>query len=290
MKRLRILIVAFALVVFGVYAVYRVREAMTSDYVAPVITADSNVIEVSVNATDEELLTGLTASDNLDGDVTSSLVLASKSKFIMKGVRRISYAAFDKNNNVGTYMRELSYTDYISPRFSINQPLVSVKGNSNENFLDNITAYDCLDGDITKQIMITYGEQRAYSDSITAQKVNLQVTNSAGDTSTLEVEFSLEDYNTYSQQAPSLSNYVIYTEKGARPDYASLLNGVWSGGNTRSFESSDFDPAFDVSINDSAVDYNMQGIYRVTYQLSRLLRDATREELGTAVLYVVVEG
>ena len=289
MKRLRVLLVIFAIAVFAVYGVYLVRDKMTSDYVAPVITADSDAILASVQTSDQELLSGLSATDNLDGDVTGSLMLVSKSKFVQDGTRYVNYAAFDNNKNVGTYTRTLTYTDYVSPRFSISQPLRFLVGGSNQDYLRNITAHDCLDGDITKQIMITYGAHGAISNTIMGQTVNLQVTNSAGDTATLELVFTEEDYNSFYQQSPSLSEYLVYVRPGERPDYRALLNGIWSGNNTRSFSDSEFNLYEDVWIDDSRVDYNTAGVYQVTYTLSRLRGDEVRETLGTAVLNVVVE-
>ena len=75
MKRLRIVIFLFSLGVFAVFAFNSVQEKMTSDYVPPVIQAEYDAIQSSVAVTDQELLTGMTASDNLDGDVTDSLVV-----------------------------------------------------------------------------------------------------------------------------------------------------------------------------------------------------------------------
>ena len=108
MKRLRILILAFFVVVFLVFLVNRIHEYVTSDYTAPVIEAEQDSLNVSVNATEQDLLQGMTASDNLDGDVTDTLVVVSKSKFISPGTLRVNYAAFDQNNNVGSYSRMVS--------------------------------------------------------------------------------------------------------------------------------------------------------------------------------------
>lgn len=290
MKRLRIVIILFSAVVFVVYGINRTREAMTSDFVSPVIHAEYDAVQSSVAVTDEELLTGMTATDNLDGDVTDSLVVVSKSKFILRGTRRIGYAAFDKNNNVGTYERMLTYTDYVSPHFALEQPLRFLEGNSNVDYLKFVTAHDCLDGDITKQIMITFGDSRKISDTVKSQTVDLQVTNSAGDTATLELEALTEDYNTYYQQAPALSGYLVYTTVGQPLTFSSYVSGVWSGGNVRNFNDSGYDPNSDVSINADAVNYNTPGIYPVRYQLSRVRNDGTREYLGVNTLYVIVEG
>ena len=290
MKRLRLLILLFSVVVFVIFGVYQVREAMTSDYVAPVIHAEYDTIRASVAVTDQELLTGMTASDNLDGDVSDSLFVVSKSKFIIRGTRRISYAAFDKNNNVGTYTRMLTYTDYVSPHFSLRQPLHFLAGSTNIDYLKNVRAYDCLDGDITGQVRVTFGDSVSVSDFVTSRTMNLQVTNSVGETATLELNALLEDYDTYYQQAPALTEYLIYSDVGTKPSYSSLLYGVLSGDRTKEFDDTSFDPNTDVSINDSGVDYYTPGVYTVDYRLSRLLKDGSRESLGTTKLIVVVEG
>ena len=216
-KTFRTLITVFFLCVFTVFAIYRVRLYLASDSKAPVITADTDTIEASVSVTDEELLAGMRAEDNMDGDVTGSLVVASKSKFIKKGTLNVNYAAFDKNNNVGVYTRELTYVDYESPKFQITQPLRILTGDTRANLLEHITATDCLNGNITSQIMYTLGERTMTGDRASIQTMNLQVTNSAGDTATLELELDYDDFNTYYTPAPQLSDYVIYTKIGEVP-------------------------------------------------------------------------
>ena len=288
MRRLRLLILAFFAVVFIIFSFTRLREYIVSDYTSPVIQAETDSIEVSVNAEDAELLAGMTATDNLDGDVTNTLVVVSKTKFISKGKLRVNYAAFDKNNNVGVAARNVTYTDYYSPRFSMSQPLRFVSGNSTYNYLKYVTASDCLDGNITQQIKITFGDTESTSNSSSRQKVNIQVTNSAGDTSTLELWAIFEDYNSYSVPAPALSNYIVYVKQGERPDYSSYVKGVWTAGSTRKFEETRGYQASDVSVNDSGVNYNVPGVYSATYQLSRQ-DDTGRTPLGTATMIVVVE-
>ncbi len=290
MRRLRILITLFALAVFAVFGFNRVREYITSDYVSPVISADQDQILASVSVTDEELLTGMSARDNLDGDVSDSLFVVSKSKFISTGTRRVSYAAFDKNNNVGVYSRELTYTDYVSPRFRLLQPLCFMEGNSNNDYLKNVMAYDCLDGNLTSQVRFTLGDTSGISDTISRRVMDLQVTNSAGDTSSLELYVTIKDYNSYYLQAPALTEYLVYTKAGEKPNYSALLDGVISGDRTRNFSDTSFDPTTDISISDSEVNYSVPGVYYASYQLSRELRDGTREALGKTDLVVVVEG
>ena len=289
MRKLRIMILIFFIAVLGIFVVTRVREELTADSSAPVITADTDAITVSVTATDEDLLAGMTASDNLDGDVTDTLMVVSKSKFISKGTLRVHYAAFDNNNNVGVYTRDVTYSDYHSPRYSISQPLCFLNGNSNDDYLQYITADDCLDGNITPQIRITYGETEAVDDSVSVQSANLMVTNSAGDNAVLSIRIIHEDYSAYNVQAPALTNYVLYTTVGNRLNLRENVEGVWATGRVTLFRDSKFNINTDVTIDDSGVYYSVPGIYTVYYQLSQLDRSGVRVQLGTAELIVIVE-
>ena len=293
MRRLRLLLLVFFLVVFAAFMFSSIREYLTSDFEAPVISADSEVMNLSVEAIDAALLSGMTAEDNLDGDVTDTLVVVSKSKFIAKATRNVSYAAFDKSNNVGTFVRKLVYTDYHSPRFVLTEPLRFVAGNSSYDYLRHMRAVDCLDGNLSSQIKITMGNTETASESTSTQPIHVIVTNSAGDTSSLSLKATFEDYETYSQAAPALSNYIIYLEVGEKPNYRSYLEGIWTAGNTRKFSELRFDPDEDVEIDDSAVDYRTPGVYTVTYKLTRGTPmgdgEIYRTEFGTASLIVIVE-
>lgn len=293
MRRLRLLLLVFFLVVFAVFMFSSIREYLTSDFEAPVISADSDVMNLSVEAIDAALLRGMTAVDNLDGDVTNSLVVVSQSKFIAKATRNISYAAFDKSNNVGTYVRKLVYTDYHSPRFVLTEPLRFVAGNSSYDYLRHMRAVDCLDGNLSSQIKITMGSTETASESTSTQPIHVIVTNSAGDTSSLSLTATFEDYETYSKASPALSEYIIYLEIGEKPNYRSYLEGIWTAGNTRKFSELRFDPDEDVEIDDSAVDYRTPGVYTVTYKLTRGTPmgdgEIYRTEFGTASLIVIVE-
>ena len=73
MRRVRVLLLLFFLVVFAIFMFSSIRDYLTSDYEAPVITAEEEVVYLSVNDdNDQALLVGMTAADNLDGDVTDS--------------------------------------------------------------------------------------------------------------------------------------------------------------------------------------------------------------------------
>ncbi len=297
MKRLRILILIFFFAVAAFYGAYYLIDKLTTDKIAPVIKADSDAIEVTIDATEADLLAGMSATDNVDGDVTDMLVVTSKSKFIRKGTLRVNYAAFDQSRNVKTYSREVTYTDYVSPQFSLKAPLRFASSSSNHDYLANIKAYDCLDGDISKKIRISYGDTVAVSDTVTEQTIDIIVTNSYGDSTSLQLTASLEDFATYNRLCPALSEYLIYTKTGVMPDFRSLIIGVWANGKTTEFSSGDTNfTEQNVSVyniqnsgayntDEHALNINVPGVYYVKYSLANELGEA----LGTTTLIVIVE-
>lgn len=284
MKKLRIAILVFFLAVAAVFTYTLVKRRMTVDYDAPTITAEEDVLHVSVNSPEEELLRGMTARDNNDGDVTNTLVVTSKSKFFSKGRLHVNYAAFDNNKNVGTASREVVYEDYVSPRFHLYEPLRYASGTSGNDYLENIVAEDCLDGNITQQIKISFGNTSVVSSEATKQRINIQVTNSGGDTSVLELTVSMEDYLLFSQPAPALKDYVAYIPQGGDMNFRSLIVGIWSAGAVRSFGDTKYNST-NITVNENGLDRNTPGVYKVIYQLNGL----EGEELGQAELIVVVE-
>lgn len=294
MRKLRILLLIFFLIVFSIFMATTIHEYMTSDYETPEITAETDVLNISVNAKEEDLLAGMTAMDNLDGDVTDSLVVVSQSKFVAKNTRNVYYAAFDESNNVGTYTRKVIYTDYHSPRFILTEPLRYVAGNSSYDYFRYLRAIDCLDGNITSQVKINQGDLNISSESVSNRKLYLQVTNSAGDTVTLELTATFEDYETYSKASPALTDYIIYVGKGEKPNFRSYLDGIWTAGNHRTFADLGFDPETDVTIIDNRVNYNVPGVYTVTYRLTKSSPNGNggtfRTDFGSTTLFVVVEG
>lgn len=148
MRRLRITIVILFVLSGIAFIGYNIANRILSDHTPPVITSDSDTISVSVAAEDSELLAGLTATDNKDGDITDSIRISSMSNFTEPGKRTISYAVFDSSNQAATLTRNLEYTDYVSPKIHQTQPLrFSLNEMDDANLAENMTAEDCIDGD-----------------------------------------------------------------------------------------------------------------------------------------------
>lgn len=188
------------------------REAKINDTVAPVLYCESDTITASVEITEEELLQGVTATDNIDGDVSDSIVVQSISDFIRDNERIITYAAIDSHMNVGRIERTLVYTDYEAPTFSLSKPLSYVVG-SRVNVLANIRANSVVDGDITKKIR--YGLDTII-DNLTpgVYPVEFRVTDSCGKTSYLNTEVEIYD-TSYSGIDVTLKKYIVYVKKNS---------------------------------------------------------------------------
>lgn len=105
-------LLTFALVV-GCAALFAVSAILTmaEDKKAPVITIEDKDREITYRDGDDyaELLDGVTAKDNRDGDVTDQIFVDSITA-VSDGTRAIvRYAVIDKSNNVGIKTRVIDY-------------------------------------------------------------------------------------------------------------------------------------------------------------------------------------
>lgn len=266
MKFVRWLTVLLFAVTTVYFTFYTMKDKAETDTVPPVISCTSDMLEVSINAGDTVLLEGMKAEDNRDGDVTDSLVVVSKSKFMETGKRRVNYAAFDSYGNVATCSRVIKYTDYVSPRFSLSEPLRFCVDTWSYSPLDSISAEDCIDGDISGLIKYKYeGDGLYYGDS-GKTGVTFQVTNSAGDTVQLPVYIEVLREEEYTKEYPELTEYLVYT-------------GLYQKLNPREYLADGLFAAVNVTIDDR-VDYTTPGVYEIVYSLTGQ---------GSVTLYVVVE-
>lgn len=289
MRRVKVTVCLLFVISCILFAVYMLKTRVAEDRQPPVITCEEEEISLSVKAEQSELLKGVTAKDNEDGDLTKSIRISGMSHFIEKGKRTVTYAVFDNSNLAATVQRTIVYTDYESPKIRVTKPLrFSAKGMNTSKIVGNMTASDCLDGDLTNQIYATW-EEDVYSFEPGTYTVTLQVSNSAGDVCAVPVEVVvLESVDDTENQKnyPVLADYVLYTTVGQEVDLYSNLTGVTSGGKELSF----VDDAGSLSVSQSNigiqshVDYSTPGTYPVEYVY-------TNKEGNTAVtkLFVVVE-
>lgn len=263
-------VVSLALFLFCIF----VREG-GQDQSGPEIQMDQQEIQASITADGATLLQGVTATDRKDGDVTDSLVVESLSNFIEKGRRKMSIVAFDSDNHVTRAEREIVYTDYTSPVFTLDGPLRFSL--DDESLTEGLHAQDCLDGDITGKIQVNFQDNITY-DSAGQYQVTFSVANSAGDVKNLPVTIEIYDpAQENSTQTPSLtlSEYLVNLSVGEGFDpwnylesvtvnfyeYVKGEDGVLRG----NLEDEILDPSA-VQI-ENPVDTNTPGVYEVVYSV-----------------------
>lgn len=291
-RHLSIVIFLLAVVAFG-FTKWNIWT--NRDSTGPEIVMDSQSVTVSVADGDAAILSGVTATDKKDGDVTASLIVETKSNFIEEGRRTVTIAAFDSDNHVTKVTREVIYSDYRGTHFTLSEPLKFPK--NVDNILTNLGAEDVLDGSLTAKIKIST-EYNVQVDNEGEYPIVFSVSNSAGDVAELPVTVQIYDTADENQRPKiELSEYIVYTKVGQAIDPYSYVKQIKVGtveyvrgedGVLRSQAASNsYDQteitAAEVMIT-SDVNYETPGVYEILYQYA-----AENREPGNVKLIVVVE-
>lgn len=204
------LIIALVVLMAGniVTAVY---EGSSDKTEPPVIRCQEGILQVSANASETDLLQGVTASDAQDGDLTRQIVISGISKLISNNTAKVTYLVFDSDNNMAMYVRRIEYTDYEKPRFTLDRTKPLVFSSVDEiTLVDRVGATDVVDGDITSRVRVS---TLASTDDSRIYDVSVQVTNSLGDTAWLKLPV-LELPADANRPTIRLNEYLIYIEQG----------------------------------------------------------------------------
>lgn len=261
----RVIIVLFILsIALSVMAF--VKNFGLKDTDGPEIYMDENSVTVNIDCTEEELLEGIDAIDKKDGDVTDSLVVQDMSNFIRKGRRQITVAAFDRDNNVSKTTRQVVYNDYTSPRFSLEEPL-RFELDSSYILSSLFTVQDCLDGDLSGEVLIT--PDSSFDTSMPGEySATFQVSNSAGDV--VELPLTVEYYDIAEDNAApkvALSEYLIYVNAGDQINPMDYVTGIIEGGAIWEMgEKNNPYSADDIEVTNPA-DTSVPGVYEITYTI-----------------------
>lgn len=212
MKKIRIFSLVLLIVSAAIFAGYRIYIKVTQDILPPVISCESDILEVSVQTTEEELLADVKAMDETDGDVSDQLVIEKMSDFTEEGTRIITYAAVDEHFNVGTLERTLVYTDYKAPVFKLNRPL-SFKAGSAIDVLACVSADSSLDGSLDDRVKYSL-EETVVTTEPGEYPIALRVMDSAGKQVYLNTVIEIYDRN-YGDLDVILKEYLVYVKKGS---------------------------------------------------------------------------
>lgn len=287
MKKRTIYKIIAIILCLGIFIGYRLWDKLRTDTVAPEIHFDMELPEINLMGPREDMLQGITATDDRDGNVTDSLVVESiRMTSPEEKIAAITLAAFDRSGNVAKVEHEVICKDYHSPRFSLSEPL-AFPNNSSMNVLRYITAEDVIDGDLTQNIRATMLTEESLG-TIGFHRVEFRVSNSLGETARLELPVEVYEAGTYEADL-YLTDYLIYLKQGDSFNARNYLKEfkLYS----EEFSLSGGMPSdFDLEIH-GRVDTDTPGIYTVSYTVtySRGVT-AVRSFSGYSKLIVVVEG
>lgn len=269
MRALRHTILILLAVLSAAYITTRIYQGSTTRHDPPVISCPDGVLEVSAADSESALLAGVTASDPQDGDLTDQIIIGGISKLISKDTAKVTLMVFDSDDNMGSFVRYIRYTDYHRPQFSIEKPL-AFSSTSEVSLLDRLKAHDVVDGDISSRIRVS---TLATTDNSEVYDISIQVTNSMGDTASLQLPVLVQQTNPL-RPVINLSSYLVYLEADSSFDPSSYISGLTVAGAAQETSKVAFS---------SNVDTSQAGTYRVQYTYSA---DGVT---GTAILTVVVQ-
>lgn len=272
MRFLRYIVIVVFCLSLVIFVSSIVKEYVNNDSSKPILESDREVLEISCNYSSDQLLTGLKAYDEVDGDLTSQIVVGNMSRFIDKGVCNLTYAVFDSSNLSTTLTRKIHFTDYHSPRFYSSKPLVfNEKSGNMTKVKECLSVNDMLDGDLSDAIV--YGSGDVNFSLVGDYTYNFEVTNSFGDITTVELPIHIiEDKNTIDIQLTSGIEYISLNQNIDPRQWIERVET--STGKSLSSKN--------IKIT-SNIDINTPGIYEVHYSIT------SGNEVGETWLTVFVE-
>lgn len=268
MKRLRIFIFALLALSLLLVAASTGVHLLTEDDTLPVVICDQQALRVSVKDGKDALLQGVTASDEKDGDLTGSIVVEQIAGTETAGKVTVTYAVADSDHHVASCTRTVVYTDYVSPRFSLSQPLIYEAG---ESLLvrDRLGATDVIDGSLTDRVKISSGSLS--TSYVGIFPITLEVTNSLGDTATLTLDVEIRENSSYGTPEIALTEYLVYLSAGDELEAGNYIDSVTDG------------EVYNVTcvLPENGL---TKGVNKVTYSCTN-----DRGLTGSTTLYVIVE-
>ncbi len=271
MRIMRISVIVLFILTLITFSSLFVFQKKNEDNTTPEIIIEDDFIEVNCDATNEDFLKGIKATDEKDGDLTSEVIVESVSRFIEPGVCEVKYAVCDSNNHVAHATRKVRYVDYEAPKFKLTNSLC-FSLYENMNIASLIGAVDSIEGDISGNVVITSPD---YTSAVTGIfSLELSVANKKGDTSTLSLPLIMED-RTLSAPVIELKDYLIYVDKNQEVDFEDYI--------IKATDRNDRDLTDKIEIDDN-VNFKKSGTYTVHY----FVTDSNGAK-GHCVLNVVVE-
>ena len=275
MRIIRILLLICAVLAAGLFGVSEAIEWGKKDPSPPQLTSETDLIEVPCTYTRQDLMKGIRAWDEEDGDLTDEVVVSTMSRFLEPGVCSLTYVVFDHADQAASLTRKVRFVDYHAPRFTLATPLVYEEGQGIYNQIVSVLgASDVLDGDRTEWIVRTASNLNF--QTVGTYSVSFEVSNSFGDSSSVQLPVHVIPTQT-GEGGIVLNTGLVYLEVGQSLDPTKYIQHVTAA------DGSEVDPAT-VQIS-SQVNSQKAGCYEVHYEV----RDS-QENFYETWLTVIVEG
>lgn len=269
MKAIKLTVIILLALLIVAYMGSYIYLGSSDRKVPPEISCPQEVLEVSASDPESVLLTGVTAVDPQDGDLTGRVTISGISKLISNDTAKVTYIVFDSDDNMASCVRLIRYKDYHRPTFAVLEPLV-YSVTEEPSLLARLQATDVVDGDISKNIRVSTLEP---SDNSEIYHVTIQASNSIGDTATVRLPVLMLGSNPLRPEI-TLSESLLYLKKDSKFTPTSYILSIEV-------------PGEDLDLNkvqiDNSVDTGEAGTYYVTYTYT------ANGVTGTAILTVVVQ-
>ena len=224
MKALRVGTVLVFVITLMLFFMFYTQEQISKDNTIPSIELPSGILDVSIRDPQTHLLTGVTAQDGKDGDITSKIIIESISKFSKDRTCVVTYAVTDSDKHVAKNSRTIRYTDYTVPEFYLEKPLI-FRLDESVDVRKMVGAVDCIEGDISEKVTIVATD---YTDNTAGVfTLSLQATNKLGDVIFLDLPIYVEQINARALTV-ELREYLVYVNPGENIDFDEYITSVSS--------------------------------------------------------------
>lgn len=274
MRYIKIAVIVLFVLCAVIFGAGKMSELKNHDSTQPELTSDREILEIPCDFERQQLLEGLEAYDEKDGDLSSDIIAGDFSRFIEKGTCNVTYMVFDSGNQMASLTRKVHFTDYYSPRFTLSQPLVFREGEGTyEETMNRIGVQDALEGDMKEWMQrtdtdVNYSKAGSYY-------VEVEVTNSLGDMSSVKLPVHVTASGSRNVDI-QLSQWIVYVSPGGSINPADYITGVTdAGGNA-------LDPG--IVAASSGVDFQTEGCYEIRYSV-----DDGQGNIGETWMTVVVQ-
>jgi hypothetical protein len=257
MKFIKIGLLLLLILTIGMFAYNKINHSTGPSSKPPVIEDSLKILHVNSSYTYTDLLEGLTATDDVDGDLTDQIMVGEFSPISEGNSTSYNCVVFDSDGQCSEFNRKMVIDDYAHPRIYLNSPLLFYAVDSKDEMpREYFTAIDKIDGDITDRIQLT--NSTIDFSTIGDYSLAVSVDNSFGDSVTYN--FPIHVRERVSSLFIRLTRYVTYIRRNSAFNPMEYIKAT----------SNDYitvETPFDLSVK-SNVDTSNPGLYEVEYTLA----------------------